>query len=37
MSTSFLIGLLQPSVEPFGSRQGFLDHYQIDGNPNLVS
>jgi hypothetical protein len=37
MSTPFLIGLLQPSVEHFGSRQGFLDHYEIDGNPSLVS
>jgi hypothetical protein len=37
MSTSFLIGLLQPSVESFGSRQGFFDHYEIDGHPSLVS
>jgi hypothetical protein len=37
MSTRFLIGLLQPSVEHFGSPDRFFEHYRIDGNPSLVS
>lgn len=37
MSTRFLIGLLQPSVEHFGDRDRFFEHYHIDGNPTLVS
>lgn len=37
MSTRFLIGLLQPSVEHFGDRDRFFEHYRIDGNPTLVS
>jgi hypothetical protein len=37
MSTRFLIGLLQPSVEHFGNRDRFFEHYRIDGNPALVS
>jgi hypothetical protein len=37
MSTQFLIGLLQPSVEHFGNRDRFFEHYHIDGNPTLVS
>lgn len=37
MSTEFLIGLLQPSVEHFGDRERFFEHYHIDGAPPLVS
>jgi hypothetical protein len=37
MSTRFLIGLLQPSVEHFGDRDRFFEHYHIHGNPTLVS
>jgi hypothetical protein len=37
MSPGFLIGLLQPSAERFGSRERFFEHYHIDGNPIVVS
>ena len=35
ITNSFFLGMFGPSINRFGTREGFLNHYQFDTSPML--